>query len=220
MIRILLLFAACSLLLLSGLTQGFWTGRWELSHAVDDAVTRLEAVPLTIGDWKGSVREIPTAEIKGARVNGHLACQFVNRRKRQAVNVLLVCGRPGPVSVHTPDICYQGAGYTMTAGPDPFTMSVGSEEVGLHTAVFRKEGVAVPTELRIYWAWNASGHWQAPGNPRWTFARSPVLYKLYVVREMEAKGASRQEQDPAVDFMKVFLPALNQALFPAPAREQ
>src|SRR6185312_15218812 len=132
--------------------------------------------------------EIPPAEIKGARVNGHRACLFVNRRKGLAINVLLVCGSPGPVSVHTPDICYQGAGYTLSSGPDPFALKgAGAEDIGLHTATFHKERAAVPSELRIFWAWNAAGHWQAPSNPRWTFARSPALYKLYVVRETGAK---------------------------------
>lgn len=213
--RILILLAVCSLLLLSGLTQGFWTGRWVVSHAIEDAVARLDHVPLTIGDWKGTVREIPPAEIAGARVNGHFSCHFENRRKRQAVNALLVCGRPGHVSVHTPDICYQGAGYEMTTGPDPFALeTVGSEAAALQVATFRKEKAAGASELRIFWAWNASGRWQAPSNPRLTFAASPVLYKLYIVRERGPKDTDRPDQDPAVEFMKLFLPELNRALFP------
>jgi hypothetical protein len=220
MTRILILLGACSLLLVSGLTQGFWTGRWEVSHAIEEAVARLDTVPLVVGDWKGTVQEIPQAEIAGARVNGHLACHFENRRKGQAVNVLLVCGRPGVVSVHTPDICYRGAGYEMKTGPDPFTLDgAETETASLQTATFSKGNATGSRDLRIFWAWNAAGRWQAPNNPRWTFARSSVLYKLYVVRERGSKDASRPERDPAIDFMKQFLPDLNRVLFPTLSAE-
>jgi len=71
------------------------------------------------------------------------------------------------------------------------------------------------TELAVEaWHWNAVGRWQAPSNPRWTFARAPALYKLSAVRARGAKESSRPEEDPALDFMKLFLPELNKALFP------
>jgi hypothetical protein len=218
--RILILFATCSLFLVSGLTQGLWTGRWVVSHGLEDAVTRLDEMPLTVGDWKGTLRDIPAEEIGGARVNGYRACRFENRRKGLVLDVLLVCGRPGVVSVHTPDICYRGAGYEITTGPDAFAPGGdGLKDAGLQTATFRKEGV-VAQNLRIFWTWNAAGRWQAPSNPRWTFARSAALYKLYVVRSTGGKDAGRPEQDPAVDFMRLYLPELNRALFPASATEQ
>lgn len=213
MTRILILLAACSLLLASGLTQGFWTGRWVRSHAVEDAVARLDQFPTVVGDWHGTLAELSPAEIKSARVDGHRVCRFENRRKGQALTVMLVCGRPGPVSVHTPDICYQGAGYEMVAGPDPFTLKGGPEEARMQTATFRKEGAAA-RELRIFWAWNAAGRWQAPSNPRWTFARSAALYKLYVIRERGVKETTRPEDDPAVEFMNLLLPELNRILCP------
>ena len=30
---------------------------------------------------------------------------------------LILCGRPGPVSIHTPDVCYRGLGYEPTGSP-------------------------------------------------------------------------------------------------------
>jgi hypothetical protein len=217
--RILFLLAACSLLLISGLVHGLWTDRWVVSRAVEDGVARLENLPLSVGDWRGAVREAPQEEeIKGTVYADYRAYQFVNRRKGQVVNVLLVCGRPGPVAVHTPDVCLLGAGYQMTTGPEPFTLANGGQqEAALRTATFRKEGAIAGGELRIFWTWNATGSWQAPENPRWSFARAKTLYKLYVIREARAKEAGRAEQDSAVDFLKSYLMELNRALFPAPS---
>jgi hypothetical protein len=186
-----------------------------VSHALEEAVGRIDDIPLTVGDWKGHRQEMPADEIAAARVNGYGAWHFENRRTGHSVTALVVCGRPGPVSVHTPDICYQGTGYEMSAGPSPLAISSSGKDgdANLQTATFTMEG---PTGggLRIFWGWNATGRWEAPGNPRWTFARSPALYKLYVVRAKRAKETVRAEEDPAVEFMKVFLPEVNRALFP------
>lgn len=193
-----------------------------MSRALEDAVARLENVPLSVGDWRGAGREISQEEeVKGALLSSCRSYQFVNRRKGQAVNVLLMCGLPGPVSVHTPDICYTSSGYKMTTGPDPLTLAGdGLTEADLKTATFRKEGAVTPGEIRVFWVWNAGGRWQAPNNPRWTFSRAKALYKLYVVRETGAKDAGHPEQDVAADFLRIFLPQLNRALFPALSSEQ
>ncbi len=220
--RTLSLLAASSLLLVSGVVHGLWTDRWVLSSALEDAVARLEGAPLSVGEWRGNSRELPSEEeVKGALLSGCRAYRFVNRRNQQAVNVLLMCGRPGPLSVHTPDICYTSSGYKMTTGPEPLTLEVAERErVNLKTATFRKEGAITSNETRIFWTWNGNGRWQAPENPRWSFARAKALYKLYILRERGPKDSARPEEDPAVAFLKIYLPELNRALFPAPSEGQ
>ena len=71
----------------------------------------------------------------------------------------------------------------------------------------RKESSPTQEHLRIFWAWRApGGGWAAPGNPRLTFARSPALYKLYVIRQM-ASPDEELETDPALDLISRLLPA-------------
>jgi hypothetical protein len=168
-------------------------------------------------------------EMAGARVAGYRVRRYENRRKGQSVTVLLVCGRAGPVSVHTPDLCYPDAGYELIEGPVHVALgpsvvsSVSSAKspgpgAQFQAGTFGKSSVTGETAgaLRIIWGWNATGAWQAPDNPRWSFARYPALYKLYVVRETRARESFRPEEDPCVDFLKVFLPELDWGLFPAP----
>ena len=73
----------------------------------------------------------------------------------------------------------------------------------------------MPVQLHIFWAWSATGDWQAPDNPRLTFARAPLLYKLYVLREGTTDG-ERLEEDSCKEFIKRLLPELEQCLFQAP----
>jgi hypothetical protein len=65
--------------------------------------------------------------------------------------------------------------------------------------------------LRIRWAWSDGGLWVASGSPRTAFARSRVLYKLYLVRPLSAKADPATESAEA-DLMKDLLPALQTTL--------
>ena len=67
--------------------------------------------PPTVGDWEGRPLEVEPRELAAAGVIGGVLRRYVNRQDGRAVTVLLVCGPPGPIAVHTPDICFAGIGY-------------------------------------------------------------------------------------------------------------
>jgi hypothetical protein len=132
--------------------------------------------------------------------------RYVRQGGNDAVLVILMCGRAGQMAVHTPDVCYRGAGYEMAGTQSQQTLPGGAR---FWTARFRP---ATPTspELAIHWAWSAEGRWQAPDSPRLTFAGQPYLYKLYVVREASAAPGA----DPVITgFLQELLPVLDEVLF-------
>src|SRR5262245_38232259 len=97
--------AASFVLLAAGLVHGFWTDRWASSSAVIGSANRLNDIPMQIGDWEGSPIEVK-AGAAGAGVAGCIQRTYVNRKSNTTVVIALVNGRPGPVSIHTPDACY------------------------------------------------------------------------------------------------------------------
>jgi hypothetical protein len=196
----------------SGAAQGLWTNRWSSPAALQRATARLADLPATVGDWDGQPGELDARQLAVAEVSGHSLRRYVNRRSGAVVSVLLVCGRPGPVSVHSPEVCYRGIGFD-TAGPRVRQAAPGGD---LWAVRFHKPAGATPEEhLRVLYSWNADGRWVAADNPRTAFARQPALYKLLVIRPM-ARGDEPLEEDPAVEFLRLFLPAVQQTLFPAP----
>jgi hypothetical protein len=214
MLRALLLTTALALVIAAGLVHGRWTDRWTTSHAVEEAVVRLERVPMTLGDWQGRALGLDREVLATAEIAGYIARGYENRRSNAVVTVLLVCGRPGPISVHTPDICYAGAGFEPSR--PPAVLSLPLERSGppatLRDAVLVKPSSTVPTSLRILWTWSAAGAWEAPDNPRLAFAPRQFLYKLYVIRE-PAVADGRIEDDPSLEFLRILLPELELALF-------
>jgi hypothetical protein len=209
--RVLPLLAALLLLIAYGVAEGLWTNRWQLSKAVEEATARLRNVPLRVGDWQGRQRTLDARQVARAEMGGYLLRDYVHRETGQEVSVLLVCGRAGPTALHSPEVCYGGAGYAPAAPPARQALA-GGEFWG---ARFRKSGPAAEA-LQIYWSWNVDGRWQAPDSPRLHFAGQPALYKLYVIRRVVGAEGSAAD-GPCREFLDGLLPELQRALFTAPA---
>ena len=115
------------------------------------------------------------------------------------------------MSVHTPDICFAGAGFNGVRAPRIYEGPSGSRsEFQVHD--FSKVNVANPTLLRVFLSWGHEGKWTVPAKPRFAFAGKPYLYKLYVTREM-AKSNEPIQEDPARELLEELLPQLQEALF-------
>ena len=157
MLRVIYLTITVAAIVLSGIVHGVWTDRWTSSEEATGAAAKLERVPLVLGDWEGQREDLGDPARQGG-VAGYFYARYVNRRDGSPVSVFLVCGRPGPVSIHTPDACYKAAGFDVispsrySAPPIPPL-----PQAEFWTARMLKVRSAARTSLRIYWSWNAAG---------------------------------------------------------------
>lgn len=212
MMRMLPAAAALAVVVSTGIAQGVWTNRWSRSRELDQAITRLDRVANRIGDWTGRDAPIDAQELKAAGIDGHLLRRYENSADGSAATILLVAGRPGPISVHTPEVCYAGAGYRPEAAPTRYRPESGlPHPAEFWMGRFREGRSAAPMRLRILWAWGSRGTWSAPAEARLAFAPRRSLYKLYVISE-SAPGDDRP--DAAADaFVHELMPELQRALF-------
>jgi hypothetical protein len=214
MCRVLLFGIVAAILIVDGYVHGRWTERWGGTADAALAAERLP-VPMTIGEWQGQAKDpLSERETTQAGFRAHFIRVYTNRRSGAAATVLLACGRPGPLSVHTPDVCYRGLGFQSFGAPSDFRMEAENGEVlgELRKCQFGKPDSGSPVQLRVVWAWNSNGTWKAPSNPRIAFAGAPALYKLYVIHEL-IPNDQRTEQIGS-EFLKDLLPELNKSLFP------
>ena len=196
----------------SGLVNGFLTHRWDSPDDLAGPAGRLQDVPMALGEWDGHSLELGNEELTAAEAAGYLRRRYVNRVTGSAVSLLVLCGRPGPISVHRPEICYPGAGFETVGAPSRFSEPAlaGSEFLVYR---FQKPRATLPVNVRLLHSWSATGVWTVPDDPRMTFARHPVLYKLYVIRELP-RGDEPLQDDPLLDFIRLLLPELRKTLFP------
>jgi len=212
MLRYLPIALVAALLLFDGFVHGRWTGRWQVSMELQSATERLQRVPMVLGDWQGeTLTPLSDREVQQAGFTGYLNRSYKNYQTGATIRILLACGRPGPISVHTPDICYRGAGFQAAGGKTRLVEKIGGLTAELWQAHFTKGDPNSPLQLKVLWSWNKANAWQAPDNPRMIFAGNSALYKLYVVQE-----TMRDDQEAAKacsEFLGVLLPPLNRSLF-------
>jgi len=205
-----------ALLVAGGFVHGLYAERWQTSSALDEAVATIVDVPKSIGGWEGIDQATDEKEFALAGARGFWS--RVYQKDGQEFLAILMVGRAGRMSVHTPEVCYRGAGFDLYGSPSLYTARGldGAELGAFWSATFVKAGV-VNTELQLSWAWSDGSLWRAPANPRWTFAGQPALYKLYLSQKISDRGANTS--GPArEEFLRAFLPALNRALGLQPGR--
>jgi hypothetical protein len=215
MVRALPMTIALALVIASGIVHGQWTQRWSVSHALEEATGMLERLPMVLGDWQGRPLVLDRAQVDLAEIAGYVARRYVDPVHNDEVTILLVCGPPGPISVHTPDICYVGAGFEMVGSPEVFKLTIdpSSPPAEFRSVLMSKANAAVPTYLRILWSWSAVGIWEVPQNPRLAFAPRNVLYKLYVIRGQNSADEA-MDDDAGPRFLRILLPELERVLVP------
>lgn len=215
MLRNVLLICAVVLLLASGISHRLWTGAWKSSNELDIAAARVGQIPATVGDWVGADLEVDARQMTRAEAVSFLCRRYLQRRTGAEVSVFLICGRPGPISVHPPTVCYQGLGFQVDGEQARYKPNDASQTpTELYWANFTKADPTTPEKLRIYWAWKAGPGWQAPRFPRFTFGGANALYKLYITYRA-APGAELPNSDPCQDLMRDLLPELEKTLSPA-----
>ncbi len=195
------------LTLIAGLVQGYHTHRWGPSADLDDAVRRLDDVPMSFGDWKGEPQRFDEETLRRAGIKGHKGFRYRNVVTGEVIQTLIVCGRSGPISVHTPDVCYGGAGYVAAGGGQKKEVNVNGRDYAISSLRFKPPATATQMPIDVCWAWNGGNGWQSPDNPRLVLSGHPVLYKLYVVRDIRT-SAPQPATDPSVAFLRDFLPEL------------
>jgi hypothetical protein len=195
-------------LVICGIVHGYWTDRWAPPVEVTEAAERLNALPLKLGVWEGEVEPVKPGEA-GAGVAGCIRRRYIHRQTGETISLFLVCGRPGPVSIHTPDVCYGANGFLVHT-PSRYEFGPGDS---MWKADATRTSATEEIHLRLYWGWNDGSVWRAATDPRVEFAHRPVLYKLYVVRELSGSDASRRGE-PCEEFLHTLLPVLRKVLFP------
>jgi hypothetical protein len=208
--RYLPLLAGMMVVLTTALVHGIWSQRWQTAPAAA-AAQHLEAIPVDdLGPWQvlplQSDDVPPAEELQAAGVERAWGRTYQHRYNHFAVRVLILAGRTGPMVKHRPEDCYPGAGYELAAPAARLSLPDGH---ALWSARFNHRDVTGVSQVRIFWAWFAGSTWQAPDNPRWTFARQPSLFKIYAACDA-FDGPS--DADPAVDLLRRLTPVLAAAL--------
>src|SRR5258708_6089628 len=157
-------------LIAGGVIQGNIVSRWRQPEEMTNSFASLNTLSTAIGAWEGRDFDVPDDQLKTAEVMGCLARRYVNRVDGKTINVLLFWGRPGPVALHPPTVCFPSTGLVLDAPPTRAVVQSEGISAEFLNGVFSKLVAGVPVRLHTYWTWHGRSGWQAPDNPRVSFA--------------------------------------------------
>ncbi len=209
------LFAVLAFLIVlgSGIGQGFWSNRWVPSRELQIAKERLEQLPKQIGTWElEAERQVSLKEQQIAGIVGYRSRVYMDRATGQSVSVLLVCGKPASIAVHTPTVCFEGAGFRLLAPEQKDTVATSDRQQRgqFWRARFQRIESGIPIQLQVYWGWSSGGEWTAAADARLDYWGRNVLFKLYVSRLVTGEDG---DADPCLGFLRDALPVLQDILF-------
>ncbi len=198
---------ALLLVVAAGLAHGKVTGRWQSNEELADAAARLSQIPFSVGDWLSMDVTKNPEELAVAEAAGYLCRRYRHALTGEEVTVLLLCGAPGPISVHPPTACYRARGYRLLSDPQLTAANTDLRHDEFQLAEFQGQSTLTEDRVAIMWGWSVAGQWSTPDSPRFEFAGEPALYKLYVTWDRSHDQRPLAETLPN-DFLAAFLPAI------------
>lgn len=191
----------------AGVADGTQSGRWRPLRPLDGSVERLQTLPLSVGQWIGEDAALSADDFARAGVAGAVFRKYRNRETDDTVGLLVLVGRSGPISAHTPDVCYGGSGYELLGGVTPVTAKSGTRQTVCQTLRLRPPVTRPGLEMEVTWGWITADGVSSSATPRLSYAGLDVLYKFYVLRDRrptDVVGAN----DPGLLFVADFIPHL------------
>ena len=98
-------------------------------------------------------------------------------------------------------------------------LQAGGAESKAFVTTFSKQTGEGSVCQRIYWMWNGGNGWKAPTSPRWTYRGSSPLNKLYLIASAPTVDQAVAADKSLAEFANIFLPAVDQILYPPVATE-
>lgn len=205
---------AAALTIGSGVVAGSFDGRWGPPPQLSAAAARLANVPKEFGDWSlQSDEPIDPQLTEMLQCAGGFNRSYRNRRTGDTIHMAMVLGLPGPISVHTPEVCYSSQGYHVEIPAQRISFrAVGAATAQVWKTTFAPDALS-PEKLLAYYSWYDGTSWSAPEHARLAFGGRPFLFKLQLAAKFVTPTNAQTEHAPGDDFLAQFYPALSNAGF-------
>src|SRR5687768_8550568 len=171
-----LTFAVCSLVLLGSTIGAGWMQQ-SMSHTWGHPREReragdrlLKALPEQMGDWRFD-QDVPFTEavLDMLQKPAHISRVYENMRTGDVVTVAVTVGHPGPIAVHTPEVCYSSRDYQVPAGRTRRDIQTADGQA--HSLWSLHLNPRDPGELpiQVMYGWSTGTTWEAAEHPRYSY---------------------------------------------------
>lgn len=171
--------------------------RWGTNQELDLLAEAVQEFPAEVGDWS------QTAELdldyNAQRLLGCFASfvrVYQHNQTGESIHVVVLFGPTGPLSVHTPDICYNSVNFGVHKKRTHMTLEATDSADSFWSIHFQSKDVD-GRYLRSVYGWSDDGSWKAPDAARITFAGKPYLFKVQM--SSENNSWTEAENDESIE---------------------
>jgi hypothetical protein len=196
---------AIALIVTGGALYGSYSQRWGQPANLVAMGQAVEQMPTQVGDWimidKAPMEKSALEMLECA---GYVNRKYQHRDSGQIVNLAIIVGPPGPIAVHTPEICFSSRAYEQQSNRERTILkSARGDNHSFWRLGFDTKNV-LANKLRVYYAWSLGPEWVASESPRYEFAANPALYKLQLSAEIPP-GELGDTEDPGREFLQALI---------------
>lgn len=188
----------------TGAVCGRVSQRWGPVPDLVAAADHLNTMPAVIGSWR-LVKEDKLTDhvIQTLQCAGYVNRTYRNQANGDEVTLAIIVGPTGPISVHTPEICYSSQAYSIEEPREPRKVESGIGKASTFWCTRFRSTNATAEELCVYYAWGTGEDWQASESPRFEFAGNKMLFKLQMASLVPPGHLN--ERNACDDFLKELL---------------
>ena len=203
---IVVLVLALAITVLSGVLQGSYARRWGTQGGESKLAERLLSFPESFATWTTrDSHEMSDIAVQLLQPSAYFNRRFVGS-EGQVINASVILGAHGPISVHTPEICYSSQDYSIAQPRRAVTIKTPSGQEAEFWMLTMRSNDVEQRLLRVYYAWSTDGNWKAVESPRFAYIGQPHLFKFQMACIIAPEDESRV--DPAgQQFLQDFVPA-------------
>lgn len=189
--------------------HGTMTNRWGIQpdHTAAENLLR-QSLPKEVGNWreKGKDGELDKDVTDMLECRAYIKRVYENVQTGDRVSVGVLLGPAGPISAHTPEICYSSNDYEIDGEKQKKDLvDKNGMQHSLWQVKIRSNDQGRARDQQVYYGWSTGGCWEATERPRFAYGGAPYLYKIQLAGPIAPNVESAKTFDPNIDFLTEFL---------------
>jgi hypothetical protein len=172
----------------------------------------LRDIPRSIDTWKVVEGSETLLDPQTTRITGstdHIMRVYADELTGVALSVLILYGPAGPVTPHTPQVCYPSSGFATVGGTvDRKVPLDGGGSADFRSSVFAKSGGRAMIYQTVYHTYEMNGVWSPAVENHKLPRRNPGVFKVQIQRR-SFEGERRGDNEPIEAFVAKLLPVID-----------
>ena len=184
-----------------------------LRHGLSISQEQIDGLPDDLAAWSLVERAaVDERAIDLLECHSHASLTYKNAVTGADIVVTVLSGASGPLTAHTPEVCYSSQAYLIQSQTEPLELKLNDGSICHFRVVDLTPRGDNHKPLTVIYGWHDGEGWRSPSWSRVVYAGTKSLVKIQaaVVTTNDASTESvKDRQQQLKSFLADFLPTLN-----------